>query len=144
MKIRIIIFNFLLFYLLTGYNILSQNHDIQLKLNLEKSNYFVADTLKGTFIVTNLSSKIIKYDFSTSCQFGLKIKSGDKEVKQYPEVCAQVLTSLILKGGESKVYEFKYSLLDNDLNSLLKGDYTIEAYLLDNNSSIVSKSIKID
>jgi Intracellular proteinase inhibitor len=144
MKIRIIILNFLLFYLLTSGSILSQNRDIRLRLDLKKSNYSVADTLKGTFSITNLSSKPLKFDFSTSCQYGLKIKSGDKAVKQYPEVCAQVLTSLVLQGGKSKVYQFKYPLVDNDLNTLPKGDYIIEAYLLDNNSSIVSKSIKIN
>jgi Intracellular proteinase inhibitor len=144
MKIKIIIVNFLLFYLLTACNVLSQNQHIRLELNLDKYNYSAADTLTGTFTVTNLSSDIINFNFSTSCQNGIKIKNDDKVVKQYPEICAQVLTSLALNGGESKIYKFKFRLVDIDGHNLPKGDYTIEAYLLDNNSSIVSKSIKID
>ncbi|MCH8034480.1 MAG: hypothetical protein IH950_12100 [Bacteroidetes bacterium] len=145
MKTKSIILNFLLLsFLLTSCDLLDQNQNVSLRLDLEKYTFFEADTLKGTFTVTNLSSNTVKYNFSTSCQYGLKIKSGSIISIQYPEVCLQVLTSLTLKSGESKLYEFQLLLVDNDYNNLIKGNYTVEAFLLNNNSSIVSKSIKIN
>ncbi|MCH8035113.1 MAG: hypothetical protein IH950_15335 [Bacteroidetes bacterium] len=145
MKTKSIILNFLLLsFLLTGCDLLDQNQNVGLSLDLEKYTFFEADTLKGAFTVTNLSSNIINYNFSTSCQYGLKIQSGSVISRQYPEVCAQVLTSLTLKSGESKLYEFQLLLVDNDYNNLIKGNYEVETFLLNNNSSIVSKSIKIN
>jgi len=145
MKTKIFLFNFILLsFLLTGCDFFEQDQDVRLGLELAKYTFTEADTLKGTFTVTNLSSNTVSYKFSTSCQYGLKIKSGNVISKQYPEACLQVLTSLTLKSGESKLYEFKLLLVDNDYNNLTKGDYTVEAFLLNNNSSIVSKSFKIN
>ena len=145
MRTKSIILNFLfLAFLLTNCDLLDQNQDVRLSLDLEKDSLSEADTLKGTFTVTNFSSNTVSYKFSTSCQYGLKIKSGSVISRQYPEVCLHVLTSLTLNSGESKLYEFQLLLVDNDYNNLTKGDYTVEAFLLNNNSSIVSKSIKIN
>ncbi len=145
MKTKIFLFNFILLsFLLTGCDLFEQDQDVRLGLELAKYTFTEADTLKGTFTVTNLSSNTVSYKFSTSCQYGLKIKSGNVISKQYPEACLHVLTSLTLKSGESKLYEFKLLLVDNDYNNLTKGDYTVEAFLLNNNSSIVSKSFKIN
>jgi len=145
MKTKIFLFKFILLsFLITGCDLFEQDLGVSLSLQLEKYSFTEADTLKGTFTVTNLSSNTVSYKFSTSCQYGLKIKSGSVISRQYPEVCLQVLTSLTLKSSESKLYEFQLLLVDNDYNNLTKGDYTVEAFLLNNNSSFVSKSIKIN
>ena len=145
MKTKIFLFNFILLsFLITGCDLFEQDQDVRLGLELAKYTFIEADTLKGTFTVSNLSLNTVSYKFSTNCQYGLKIKSGNVISKQYPEACLQVLTSLTLKSGESKLYEFKLLLVDNDYNNLTKGDYTVEAFLLNNNSSIVSKSFKIN
>ncbi len=145
MKTKIFLFNFILLsFLITGCDLLEQDQGVSLGLELEKYSLAEKDTLKGTFSVTNLSSNTVSYKFSTSCQYGLKIKSGNVISRQYPEICLQALTSLTLKSGETKLYEFNLLLVDNDYNNLTKGDYTVEAFLLNNNSSIVSKPIKIN
>lgn len=140
-----IILNFLwLLFFLTSCDLLDQNQDVHLILDLEQYTFSETDTLKGIFMVKNLSSNTMSYKFSTSCQFGLRIKSGSVISRQYPEICAHVLISLTLISGESKLYEFKLLLVDNDYNNLIKGNYTVEAFLLNNNSSIVSKSFIIN
>lgn len=114
-----------------------------LNLQLEKYSFNVGDTLKGTFTVTNLSPYTVNYRFSSSCQFEITITDGSKKYIQYPQICAAVLTSLSLKSGESKQYEFQVQLVDNDNNILPEGGYAVEASLANNNSSIVSKNIII-
>jgi len=114
-----------------------------LNLQLEKNSLNVGDTLKGTFTVTNLSPYTVSYRFSSSCQYNLSIISGTKVYLQYPRICLDVLTSLVLKSGESKQYEFQVQLVDNYDNILPEGGYTVEASLANNNSSIVIKNIII-
>ncbi len=147
MKTKIIFLSFILLsFLLTNCDLFEQDQDalLSLELELEKYTFPEADTLKGTFMVTNLSPNSVTYNFTSSCQYGLKIKSGNVTSRQYTGLCLDVLTALTLKSGESKLYEFQLLLVDNDYNNLAKGDYTVEAFLLNNNSSIVSKSIKIN
>lgn len=145
MKTKTFLFSIILFsFLITCCDLFEPDDGVGLKLQLEKYTFAEGDTLIGTFTVKNLSSNTVHYNFSTSCQFGLKIISGDKTYRQYPELCAMVLTALTLKGGESKQYEFELLLVDEDYHNLIKGDYTIEAFLLNNNSSIVSKPISIN
>jgi hypothetical protein len=145
MRTKIIFVSFILLsFLLTNCDLFEQDQDALLSLELEKYSFSEADTLKGTFMVTNLSPNSVTYNFTSSCQYQLKIKSGNVTSRQYTGLCLEVLTSLTLKSGESKLYEFQMLLVDNNYNNLVKGDYTVEAYLLDNNSSIVSKSIKIN
>ena len=145
MNTKTFLFGFILLsFLITRCDIFEPDGGVSLNLQLEKYTFVEGDTLKGTFTVKNLSSETVHYKFSTSCQFGLNIVSGDKTFRQYPELCATVLTNLILKGGESKQYEFELLLVDEYYNNLIKGDYTVEAFLLNYNSSIVSKPISID
>ena len=145
MKTKLIFLSLILLsFLLTNCDLLEQDQDALLSLELEKYTFPEADTLKGTFMVTNLSPNSVTYNFTSSCQYQLKIKNGNVTSRQYTGLCLDVLTALTLKSGESKLYEFQLLLVDNDYNNLAKGDYTVEAFLLNNNSSIVSKSIKIN
>ena len=145
MKIKTFLFSIIFFsFLITRCDLFEPDQGVSLNLQLDKYTFAEGDTLKGIFTVKNLSSETVNYKFSTSCQFGLKIIGGDKTFRKYPELCAMVLTNLTLKGGESKQYEFGLLLVDKDYNNLLKGDYTVEAFLLNNNSSIVSKPISIN
>jgi hypothetical protein len=145
MKIKTFLFSIILLsFLITRCDLSEPDEGVSLNLQLEKNTFTEGDTLKGTFTVKNLSSNTVHYNFSTSCQFGLNIVSGEKTFRQYPELCAMVLTNLTLKGGESKHYEFELLLVDEYYNNLIKGDYTVEAFLLNNNSSIVSKPISIN
>jgi len=145
MKTKTFLFSLILLsFLITRCDLFGPDEGVSLNLQLEKYTFAEGDTLIGTFTVKNLSSSTVHYNFSTSCQFGLKIINGDKTFRQYPELCAMVLTNLTLKGGESKQYEFELLLADQDYNNLIKGDYTVKAFLLNNNSSIVSKPISIN
>lgn len=145
MIIKKIILNSLwLFFLLSGCDLIDYNEDVKLNLKLDQQTYSVADTLKGTLIVTNFSPNTITFKFSSSCQYGLKIKSGNTVFREMPEICATVLTRLTLRSGQSEVYKFELILVDKEYKNLLQGDYKVEAFLLNNNSSVVSKPFTIN
>lgn len=129
-------------FLIAGCNMPDQNQGVQLNLNLEKYSYFSNDTLSGILKVTNFTPNTIHYTFPSSCQFGIKIVGAGITYIEYPQVCAQVITSLTLRSGESKLYDFKLPLNENN-NNLPRGNYMVEAFLLNNNSASVNKSIKI-
>jgi hypothetical protein len=145
MIIKNIILNSLwLFILLSSCDLINNNEDVQLNLKLDQQTYSVSDTLKGTFVVTNFSPNTVTFKFSSSCQYGLKIKSGNTVFREMPEICATVLTRLTLRSGQSEVYKFELILVDKEYNNLLQGDYEVEAFLLNGNSSAVSKSFTIN
>lgn len=127
----------------TGCGITEQEPEGSLILQLEKDSFTPLDTLKGSLTFTNLTANTIAYQFGTSCQFGLKIMQGDQIFLEYPGICLQVLTSLTLKSGEAKRYEFHLPLIDINNNFLNHGEYTIKAYLLTKNSPRVIKLISV-
>jgi hypothetical protein len=139
-----ILFIYLISFLIASCDLLDSDRNLLLELNLNKDTYEVNDTLKGTFSITNISENDLLYRFSSSCKFGLNIKSDKTILKSYPELCAHVLTSFLLESSESKSFEFNLPLVDETNNSLPKGDYTVEGFLLDGNSSVIIKSIKIE
>ncbi|MBK9099052.1 MAG: hypothetical protein IPM14_13205 [bacterium] len=143
---KLIISNFLwLMILVTSCNVTdSGDSDIALNLKIYQQNFSVADTLLGTFNVTNYSIRTVNFRFSSSCQYGLIIKSGNTVYRQLPEVCAAVLSSLTLKSGESKQFEIRLPLVDQYYKYLPQGSYEIEAFLLNNNSSSVRKNFRIN
>jgi hypothetical protein len=143
--IKKIILNYLwLLFLLASCDLVDNKEDVQLYLKLDQQTYSIADSLKGTFIVTNLSPNTITFKFSSSCQYGLKIRSGDTTFREIPEICATVLTSLTLRSGQSKVYEFELPLMDKEYKNLLQGNYEVETFLLNNNSTSVTKRFTIN
>jgi hypothetical protein len=144
MKIKSIIILSFISLILLGCDVSEQKNNVQLRLELEKYELPAGGTLNGFLTVTNLSTRTVSYNFSTACQFGLIIKSGNTAVRNFPELCAEVLTFLNLKPGETHVYEFSLQLEDNENNSLPKGSYTIEAFLLENDSEVVSKTFEIN
>jgi hypothetical protein len=145
MIIKLIIPGFLwLSFILAGCDLTDSNANPALNLKLDKQSYSVADTLRGTFTVKNLLPYPVSFRFSSSCQYGLKIKSENTIFREIPEMCAAVLTGLSLKSGESVKYEFVLPLEYKEYKELLKGNYEIEAFLLDNNSSSIRKPFTIN
>lgn len=145
MIIKKIILNFgLISFLLAGCDITENNRLVHLDLSLNQKIYSVADTLNGTFTVSNFSPITVRLKFSSSCQYGLKIKGKNKIFREIPEMCAAVLTGLTLKSGESVKYEFVLPLVDKEYKILSGGDYEVEAFLLNNNSSTIVKPFTIN
>jgi hypothetical protein len=141
---KIILNSLLLLFLLASCDLVDNEGDVLLNLKLDQQTYSVADTLKGTFIVTNFSPNTITFKFSSSCQYGLKIRNRDTTFREFPEICATVLTNLTLRSGQSKVYEFELILVDKEYKNLLQGNYEVETFLLNNNSTSVTKRFTIN
>lgn len=150
MKIIFSLFSFLITY--TILNISCQNpldpddsktvDRINFHLSLDKKEYELPDTLKIKFTITNFSGASKTFHFSSSCHLGFRIMLSDDSVIQYPEACLAVLTSLTISSGTSKEINIDYLL--ERFRGLIPGtEYKIEAFLLDNNSPVLSTVIKL-
>jgi len=118
--------------------------DAELNFELQKTNYGIADTLKGTFTVSNFTSDDITYQFSSSCEYILYIKRENTIVRNYPEICAHVMLSITLKENDTKEYDIVLPLVNSNYQNLDKGDYIVEVSLANNNSKVLSKKFSIN
>lgn len=145
MKSRIVLLSLIwIAFILTGCNTIEQNPSVDLNLSLEKYTLAQNDTLKGTLSVANNSNNSATYKFTSSCQYGLKIKNDSSWVIDYPSTCSQVSTSLSLESGQTKNYNFQIPLVDSNSNPLDTGVYIIYAALKNNNSSTITKKFTIN
>jgi hypothetical protein len=143
MKNIIILFHFILLtFMLNSCGLFDGNVDINFQL--KKTNLNVADTLIGTFTVSNFTSDDITYQFNSSCEYTLYIKRGNTIVRNYPEICAAVMLRVILKENETKTYEIELPLVDSDYQNLDKDNYTVEIGLANNNSRVLTKEFTIN
>ncbi|MCH8034501.1 MAG: hypothetical protein IH950_12215 [Bacteroidetes bacterium] len=142
MKTKIILFHFILIPFIVNSCDLFDG-EVEVNFQLQKTNYTVADTLKGTFTVSNFTSDDITYQFSSSCEYNLFIKSGNNVLRNYPEICAHVMLRITLKESETKTYDIQLPLVDSNYQNLDRGEYTIEIGLANNNSRLISKQFSI-
>jgi hypothetical protein len=143
MKTKIFLFHFsLLSFIVNSCSLF--DGDAEVNFQLQKTNYNIADTLKGTFTVSNFTSNDITYQFNSSCEYNLYIKRGNIIVRNYPEICATVMLRVTLKEDETKSYEIDLPLVDSDSQNLDKGNYTVEIGLANNNSQVLSKKFSIN
>lgn len=143
MKTKIILFHFILLSFIASSCSLFEG-DVEVNFQLQKTNYSIADTLKGTFTVSNITSDDITYQFNSSCEYNLFIKRGNTVVRNYPEICAHVMLKITLKENETKTYEIDLPLVDSDYQNLDKGNYTVEIGLANNNSRVLTKDFIIN
>jgi len=143
MKNIIILFHFILLPFIVNSCDLFDG-DADLNFQLQKTNYSVADTLRGTFIVSNFTSDDITYQFNSSCEYNLYIKRGNTIVRNYPEICAHIMLRVTLKENETKTYEIELPLVDSDYQNLDKGNYSVKIGLANNNSRVLSKEFSIN
>ena len=143
MKTKIFLFHFsLLSFIVNSCSLF--DGDAEVNFQLQKTNYNIADTLKGTFTVSNFTSNDITYQFNSSCEYNLYIKRANIIVRNYPEICATVMLRVTLKEDETKSYEIDLPLVDSDYQNLDKGDYIVEISLANNNSQVLSKKFSIN
>ncbi len=143
MKTKIILFHFsLLSFIINSCSLF--DGDAEVNFQLQKTNYSIADTLKGTFTVLNFTSDDITYQFNSSCEYNLYIKRGNVIVRNYPEICATVMLRVTLKEDETKSYEIDLPLVDSDYQNLDKGDYIVEISVANNNSRVLSRKFSIN
>lgn len=117
--------------ILYGCGLLSPENELpDAKLELSKTIYEKGEQLSGVFSITNNTDDDMQFNFSSSCQFGLRISNGNGFSYEYPFTCAQVSTNLVLKSKQKKDYEINIDLRDNNNQLLNKGSYEIEAYLI--------------
>lgn len=142
MKTKIILFHFILLTFIVNSCSLFDG-DAEVNFQLQKTNYSIADTLNGTFTVSNFTSDDITYQFGSSCEYNLYIKRGNTVVRNYPEICATVMLRVTLKENETKTYEIDLPLVDSEYQNLDKGNYTVVIGLANNNSRVLSKEFSI-
>lgn len=113
-------------------------------LTLSKITFELADTLKGSFKVTNQSGNSKRFDFANVQQLGFKLYDSEGKVSIfYPFVVSPALSSLELQNGDSKVYELLSRFKNHNGDFVNRSQYKFSVFLLDNNSPEVSLIISI-
>ncbi|MCH2451524.1 MAG: BsuPI-related putative proteinase inhibitor [Gracilimonas sp.] len=116
-----------------------------MKLKVTADNIEVMQHIEADFTFTNVTNKRVEYGFPSSCQHGFKVKNGDKVLfnSQYEYGCLAVLTSFELAPGESKTFKIDLSN-GGDYEYLESGTYTLEAFLLNEDSDTVSTNFEVE
>jgi len=113
-------------------------------LTLSKNTFALSDTLKGTFRVSNQSGDAQRYDFANIQQLGFRLSDADGKVSLYqPFIVSPALSSLQLQSGDSKEYPIFTTFTDHTGKFVDPGEYTLAAFLLDNNSPEVTLKITV-
>jgi len=116
---------------------------ITVELKLSHEVLSIDDTLEGVFSIINNSQDTKSFYFVNSCQFEYRIALNGKIQYYEPTGCRESQTEIHILSGESKTFEIIYSLIDNEGNDLLPGNYEIEALLIDTGYE-VSQNFKIN
>jgi len=116
-----------------------------MKLNVTADKIEVMQHIEADFIFTNVSDQKVEYGFPSSCQHGFKVKKGDEVLfdSQHEYGCLTVLTSFELAPGESKTFKIDLSNA-GDFEYLEPGTYSLEAFLLTEDSDTVSTTFEVE
>ncbi|MEX2347730.1 MAG: BsuPI-related putative proteinase inhibitor [Balneolaceae bacterium] len=119
------------------------NDAMKLKVTADKIE--VMQHIKADFIFTNVTDEKVGYGFPSSCQHGFKVKKGDEVLfnSEYEYGCLTVLTSFELAPGESKTFKIDLSN-GGDFEYLDSGTYTLESFLLTEDSDTVSTTFEVE
>jgi hypothetical protein len=113
---------------------------ISFQLITDKKEYYLPDTLNIKIVINNLSGIDKTFNFFSSCHLGFKLMTSDNPIN-FPQACLGILTSLTVNAGETKEVEVKYML--ERFRGLISGkDHQLEAFLMDNNSPVLSAVLK--
>lgn len=114
------------------------------KLDVPKTEFELADTLTGEFIVTNQTESEKVFNFLNLQQHGFTLTDQNNTVViLYPTGFSPMLSSFRLQPNESKTYPIRTEFRDHNGQLLNPGTYTLSAYLLDGEYPKVSTTIKI-
>jgi hypothetical protein len=117
--------------------------DIRADLIISQEIFSSEDTLYGTYSVTNNTQETKSFYFNSSCQFSYVIYQNGIILYHKPTGCRASQSEFHLLSGESKHFDFSYSLIDKENKKLPSGDYEIEAFLIDTRY-LAQKNFQID
>ena len=112
-------------------------------ISLPKKEFSRADTLQFTFIITNTNSIEKDYTFGSSCHVGFKLVDNLKTAMSWPNICAAVVTGISVKPGETKKIEVNSTFTNFDGKLISPRTYLLQAFLLNNNSPVLSSVINV-
>jgi len=121
-----------------------QANGVIFTLSVPRNTFDLTDTLEGTFRVSNQSSAVRRFEFSNIQQLGFRLSDPDGKVALFqPFIVSPALSSLQLQNGESTEYTILTLLKDHTGNYVSRGEHTLAAFLLDNNSPQVTLKVTI-
>lgn len=122
----------------------SENENLRLELEMISEEINTLRDIEAELTVTNISSSELVLEFSSSCQHGYIIQ-GDSVIFDSREetACATVLTELKLEPQESKKYSISLASAEND-DTLESGTYTLEAFLLNDQSPVTEAVFTVE
>lgn len=112
------------------------------QLTFEKNIFISAKDVSATYSVKNNLLDSIVLQFPSSCQTGFTVsKDGESIINSDSlQVCAAVMTELILHTTETKSYEISLSGFDVELEP---GVYQLNAFLLEGYSDTTNAEFEI-
>lgn len=122
----------------------SETENLRLELEIISEEINTLRDIEAELTVTNISDGELVLEFSSSCQHGYIIK-GDSVIFDSREEtgCAAVLTELKLEPQDSENYSISLSSAENDA-TLEKGTYTLEAFLLNDQSPVTVADFTVE
>ncbi len=110
--------------------IIDSEDEISTEMKISNEVFNHGEILNGEFIIHNNSNETRIFHFSSSCQFGYRVKGGDVDLYR-TDGCRMNQSKFEIMAGQSKVFEFEYSLKDFDGEYLPSGVYKIHGFLYD-------------
>lgn len=98
-------------------------------LKIERDTVMLGDTVKMSFIITNLTNTTITLIFPTTAQAIFEIWNNLECVYCIPSVAGQAITQIIFFPQETKTYKAEWLQHNFDGQSVSQGNYCIIAYL---------------
>lgn len=118
---------------------------MEYRLTLPKNRYLLTDTISGSYTVTNRTGTVKTFFFANIQQFGFRLTDLHGKTPLFsPAIVSPATSSLELPAGETK--EFVLNAVFKDFNGtyINRQEYTLAAYLLDNNSPAAAVSITVE
>ena len=121
-----------------------QSNGVTFTLSLFRQTFNLLDSIEGRFQISNESGVLKRFDFGNLQQLGFRLTddSGNTALFQ-PLVVLPATSSLQLRNGESKEYNILTVFKDHMGNNIAPKEYTLAAFLLNNNSPEVSLKITV-
>jgi len=97
----------------------------------EQGNYPLGECIKLIYVLQNRTGQPLIYNFSSSKQYDIWVKIGDKEVYRFSKgkMYAMAFTSLVINSNNTKTFEAVWNQKDNDGHEVGPGVYDIYAQL---------------
>lgn len=105
---------------------------VDLRISLSQSTVSPSQKLDWHLVLTNGSSKTVRYDFGSGCQFNFQVHQGSELVwdDSSQQFCTFAVTSIVLQPGQTKSCTGTWDVRDSNGTALPPGEYQARGQVL--------------